>query len=250
MNLRCLRREICCVVATSAILAVPSVAAATTFTISGFADSVGTCSGTVCTSLRAAVEAVNANSGSTISLNAGTYTLGTGIGDPVGSGELLIDVSAVIGSDTPAATITGAGPGQTVIEQTDGEHRVLDFENGGPYVLKNVTITGGDLTGPAGGNVLGGGVYSNAAVRLDHVLITGNKVTGGAGPSSGSGGGGLAGSALGGGFYDTSGNGTTTATIADSTISGNFATGGSGGSGTSEGGEGGNGIGGGLVVVG
>jgi hypothetical protein len=240
------RRGIWCGAVVSLMLAVPAAAAATTFTVGGFGDAVGTCSGTVCTSLRAAVDAVNANPGSTISLNAGTYTLGNGA--PVGTGELLIDATGSGGA--VGATITGVGPGQTVIRQTDGKQRVLDFNNGGPYELENLEVTGGDLTGPAGGVVQGGGVYANATVRLDHVLITGNTVAGGAGASTGSGSGSLGGSGEGGGFFDTSGNSTASATVAHSTISGNFATGGVGGSGTTQGGEGGNGVGGGVMVDG
>ena len=69
-----------------------SAASAATFTVSGFGDPSGaTCSGTSCSSLRAAVAAADTvqNAGSTIDLGTGTYSLG-GAGS---AGGPLVDLA-------------------------------------------------------------------------------------------------------------------------------------------------------------
>src|ERR1700756_971699 len=190
--------------------------AASTYTVSGFTDVGGSCTGTVCPSLRAAVTAAHANPGSTISLGAGTYTLSFG--------ELAISAT---GGSGDALTIVGAGPTETKIQQT-GPYRVLDYQGGGPYLLKGLEVTGGNYNpgGDVGYEGYGGGINDEGDLSLDHVAIIGNSVTAGAGgagssPTAG-------GNAFGGGLVeDTTGN----VTIVDSTISGNTVTGGAGGAG-------------------
>ena len=86
-----------------------SAASAATFTVSGFGDPSGaTCSGTSCSSLRAAIAAADTvqNAGSTIVLGAGTYSLG-GAGSAGGPLSISLDT-----------TITGAGESATTIQQT------------------------------------------------------------------------------------------------------------------------------------
>lgn len=208
------------VVLAGALLAVlggaAQASAASTYTVSGFADVGGSCTGTVCPSLRAAVTAADANPGSTISLGAGTYTLSFG--------ELAINVTASSGD---ALTIVGAGPTETKIQQT-GPYRVLDYQGGGPYLLKGLEVTGGNYNpgGDVGYEGIGGGISDDGDLSLDHVTIIGNSVTGGPGGAGSSPTGG--GSAFGGGLSEDA---TGDVTIVDSTISGNTVTGGAGAAG-------------------
>lgn len=199
-----------------ALLAFASPASATpsTYTVSSFSDGAGSCSGTVCTTLRAATQAAVNNPGSTIQLGAGTYDLS--------SGQIQMGVSS---SDGDALTIEGAGAGQTIIRQTDGVDRVLAFA-GGPFLLEDVEITGGTYVGASGGyEGFGGGIYANAALSLDHVAIIGNSVVAGSGTAGSSPANG--GSAYGGGLSEIT---TSTVTFSDSTIADNTVVGGAGGS--------------------
>jgi hypothetical protein len=246
MNVRAIRSAACCAAATAVLLiyAAGASAAGITFTVTGFSDGSGSCTRAVCTTLRAAVASADANPGSTIALGAGTYTLS--------SGELDIDSTSTQTSGY-ALSITGAGENQTVIQQTDGHDRVISIPVGGPYLLKDLEVTGGHLVGADGSGtsdgagVDGGGIAAaGTETDLDGVLITGNTVTGGNGASAtGSTDATYAGFADGGGFYDDA----VTSTITDSTITDNSAIGGDGGSavdGTA--GSGGDAYGGGLNI--
>jgi hypothetical protein len=86
----------------SALLAGAPAAMATTLTVSGTADGTGSCSGTACTTLRAAVDAIDAHTyqpGSTIQLGSGlTYTL-----DASSGGWLNITAPMTIAGQGPAA---------------------------------------------------------------------------------------------------------------------------------------------------
>src|SRR5215469_11906409 len=135
-------------------------AAPTTYTVSGFSDAGGSCTGTVCPSLRDAISAADANPGSTISLGAGTYTLSFG--------EIAINAT---GGSGDALTIVGAGETATKIQQT-GPYRVLDFQGGGPYLLKGLEVTGGNYNpgGTSGFEGYAGGINdSGDNLSLDHV---------------------------------------------------------------------------------
>jgi hypothetical protein len=240
MDTRAVLRAAACVAAGGMLLigATGASAAGVTYTVSGFTDGAGSCSGGVCTTLRAAVTAADAGSAAaTISLSAGTYQLNEASG-----GSLTID-------SPDGLTITGAGPTQTVIKQT-AQDRVIDITGGGPYLFSDLEVTGGHLVGATSSSAYGGGIYgASQVVDLDDVLITGNSVVGGNGANaSGSSAGGNSGYGFGGGFYDTSG--ATGLTITDSTISDNFATSGNSGSatGSGEGGDTASAIGGGLYV--
>lgn len=193
----------------------PASATVNTYTVSSFSDTGGSCSGTVCPSLRVAVQAAASNPGSTVQLGAGTYTLS--------SSQLQVIVSSGSGY---AMTIAGAGQNQTIIEQTDGTDRVMLLD-GGPYLLKNLEVTGGNLVDATSGSEdLGGGIYANANLSLDHVAVTGNTVTAGPGAAGSSPVAG--GNAFGGGIAEITSK---PVTILDSTIAGNRAVGGAGGDG-------------------
>lgn len=197
------------------VSAAPASATPSTYTVSSFSDIGGSCSGTVCPSLRAALQAADANPGSTVQLNAGTYALS--------SSQLQMTATSTSGY---ALTIAGAGPTQTTIEQTDGSDRVMLLD-GGPYLLENLEVTGGNVVdSTSGGEDLGGGIYADASLSLDHVAVVGNTVTAGPGAALGSPVAG--GNAFGGGLAEITSK---PVTIIDSTIAGNMAVGGNGGDG-------------------
>jgi hypothetical protein len=221
-----------------------SAEAANTYTVSGTADSAsGSCSPSfVCTDLRAAIAAADAEPGSTIDLGAATYQLGGGHGVVVGTGQLQISQDV---------TIQGAGPALTRIVQTDGLDRVI-FISAGTVEISGVEITGGNVVGAAGASpgaegallTTGGGIDNEGlgALTLANDAIVENSVTGGAGAgNSGAGNGGVGGIAAGGGVFSKG-----ALTLTNSTVSANIATSGAGGSttgtgngGSTHGGEGG-----------
>ena len=248
MNARAIRGAACCAMTVGMLFigTAGASAAGLTYTVTGFGDGAGSCTATVCTTLRAAVTEAGeaANAGSTISLGAGTYTLTS-----------TLDVDAYAPISGYAMTIAGAGPTQTAIEQTGLDNNVITMNGINDYLLSGLEITGGHIVGTAGaggtssgGGALGAGVYGfTAEVDLDDVLITGNTAVGGAGEAESSGQGGAGGDAEGGGYFDESGF---TNLITDSTIAGNSITGGSGGHSVTggTGGVGGAADGGGLYV--
>jgi hypothetical protein len=219
-------------------------ASAATFSVTGNADGTGSCVGSTCTTLRAAVAAANRHPGSTVELGKGTFTLGRSAG-----GQLLISASV---------TITGAGAAKTAIAQTDGLDRVIGVDNStasvtlkgltvtggrlgpgatepgagiytlGPLTLRRVTVSGNDETASAALNPSSccesvGGITSLSYLTLSDSKVTGNSATG----SAAAAGSGLNGGGATGGIYATQNE---QVTIVDSVISGNTATGGSGGS--------------------
>lgn len=263
--------------AVGALLA-PAVAVATpqTFTVTGFTDTTsGSCNGTgtVCPSLRDAVAAANANPGSTIELQAGTFTL------------THSDLSLA-----PQVTISGAGPGgatgTTIEQETTGSNSVIEVIGGsGAVALDGIEITGGHVTegagifapspgvrlslshdliegntagptdgftgSPAGFAGQGGGVYSTGTLQLTDTDVVNDHALGGAGlsiesPTQASGGAG--GDGEGGGIYATGAT-----TITGGRFAGNSAVGGAGGLGNgtgSTGGAGGAGQGGAIFISG
>src|SRR5579862_8894792 len=161
------------VAAFALFLTAPSSLAATTFTVQTTSDTNPTpsCTGTVCPTLRAAINAADAAPGSTVQLGAGTYDL---------SQSALIITPA-----TGSVTLTGAGDGAggTTIEQTHAGDRVVKVASKWPVTLSGLTITGGTLSGvnggdgSAGGDAFGGGIDNviaplttvGAPLTLDHV---------------------------------------------------------------------------------
>lgn len=221
-------------------LGVAPAAWAATYTVSGTADGLAAvaCPGGVCPSLRAAVNAANASSGSTIQLGAGSYQLTAADG-----GQL---------SATAAMTLQGTGPGGsggTTIEQTDGVDRVLSITAAsGTVALTGLEVTGGHLAPAWGVTTIaeGSGVYSRSALALQDVLVTGNEAIGAGGPVAGD-----AGDwADGGGIRFPPGAGAGSV-IGDSVVSANEAIGGNGGSSVvTAGGGGGRAFGGGISYEG
>jgi hypothetical protein len=140
-------------------------------------DSVNACAtnSTVTTapsilSLREAVCIANNNGASTVTINlpAGTYDLAIptfgGFDSASSSGELQVGINS--GNNI---TISGAGAGSTIIQQTNGRDRVIEADeelNGNqPLVIQNLTIQLGTCTdsgldcdlGGGGGGILAGG---------------------------------------------------------------------------------------------
>jgi hypothetical protein len=209
------------IVALSALLFSASPAtAATTYTVAGTADDAGgTCTGTVCTSLRAAV--ANVPAGATIQLSSGIYKL---------NGVLLIGQSE---------TIVGVSPSQTTIQQTKPGDGVIE-DSTGALSLTRLAITGGTKQGVFGQDQAAGGIFAAGTdLTLDHVSVTGNTATGSTGAAGSHRPGGTAVGAI---QIDGA---TTTLTISNSSITNNVATGGTG----AAGGGSGNGQGGGTAYA-
>lgn len=136
-------------------------------------------------SLRKAVEIANGDTGDTINVPNGHYTLT--------QGELSLG---------PSATINGGGTGTTII---DGNHSSRVFSLGGPIVVNDVTITNGLAPGNSGGGgiAMGGG----SQVSLNRVAMTDNSAPGN--PAS----------ALGGAIFVEAGS----LSVSDSSFTGNHA---------------------------
>ena len=260
-----MRRVGACAFVVFAVWAAPASAAAT-YTVTGTADGAGSCAGTTCTTLRAAVAAADRVSGSTVKLGPGRFVLGRAAG-----GQLLISA---------AMTVAGAGAATTTIAQTDGVDRVLGIDSPlAAVTLSGLTVTGGTL-GP-GASEPGAGIYTLAPLTLRGVTVsdnhetassvlnpsscceavggiaslssltlidsevTGNSATG----SAGAAGSGIAGGGATGGIYATQFQ---PLAITDSVVSNNTATGGTGGTGGAlgAGGPGGGAYGGVFVIDG
>ena len=159
---------------------------AATLTVTTTADT-NSC-GTPC-SLRGAIDA--ANSGDTVSVPTGPYTLTQGT-------EILIDKSL---------TLTGAGSGDTIIQAATSPavatSRVFHITIGNNVAISEVTIRHGKASGgfPAG---YGGGIYNSSTLTLTNSTVTGNLA-----------------SSQGGGIYNIGFD--TLMTITNSTINGNTA---------------------------
>jgi CSLREA domain-containing protein len=133
-------------------------------------------------SLREAIQAANTDAqvdqctagtgDDTIILPAGTYTLTlAGAGDDLNlTGDLDI-------FDTAGLTITGAGPGSTIINANSID-RVFDIRPGaGTVVISGVTIFNGNVTGGDGG-----GIYDyDADLTLINTAVSSNTATNGGG---------------------------------------------------------------------
>jgi hypothetical protein len=186
-------------------LCLPAVAQATTINVNTQLDlpGPGGCSGGSPCSLRQALAA--ANSGDTVSVPAGTYSLS--------NGELI--VPATLGA------LQGAGASGTTINAGGGS-RVLHIEGTAstPLTISGLTLTGGSVSG-AGPEMGGAGVYVDTtysgALTLSGDTITGNHVTATSGGFNG-----------GAGVYDhgstAAPSGTGDLTLTNTTLTGNVAT--------------------------
>jgi hypothetical protein len=131
--------------------------------------------GTGTCSLRDAVIFSNANAGTTISINAGTYQLTlsaageNGICQNPNGGDL--DFSKT-------TTVTGAGSASTIIQQTLANDRVMCLDLSGTgnitYNISGVTITGGrERYGIGGGGIVGGA--AGDSLTLTNAVISNNQ---------------------------------------------------------------------------
>jgi CSLREA domain-containing protein len=139
-------------------MAVPAVAAATTFTVTTTADSNdGSCTALLC-SFRDALNAADASAGSTVIVPAGTYKA-----TMLGSNGAW--------SPTGMYTIQGAGAGQTII---DGNQQARTFAFYGQITVIGVTVTGGH--NQAAGCECGAGfeVRQGGFLTLIDSVVTGN----------------------------------------------------------------------------
>jgi len=119
------------------LLAEAAYASPQVYTVSGTTDpTAAACSGTVCPSLRDAVNEANSNPGSTIQLGSATYQLS----------ELSLGALSL----TASMTIIGNGPGSTTIAQTDGHDHVITVGSGPTVTIQGVTISGGEVSGAPG----------------------------------------------------------------------------------------------------
>ncbi len=215
--------RICTGVVAACALVAPASAAATTFTVSGTADSNAGCSGTVCPSLRAAI--TNAPAGSTIQLGSGTYTLSLG--------HLPI---------TGSLTIAGVSSSQTTIDQTQSGPDIMFVSSvtSLDLALSNLTLTGAKTAGTSNNGEIAGAIDDTAlagSLTLTGVVITGNTSSGFNATTPPNGGGDAVGAIV-------VSSGTASLTVNNSTISNNTATGGHGADGSGfSGGAGGQGYG-------
>jgi CSLREA domain-containing protein len=153
-------------------------------------------------SLREAISAAVPGDTITVPANTNAYTLT--------QGHLFINKNL---------TINGSGMGNTIIEQTNPNFRVIDIGNpGGPapvVSISRLTIKGGNAISPSNsqafpGHTHGGGIHNHGIVTLTNVTFTGNSS--------------IPANDLGGGFYNAG-----TATIVNVTIAENSAPAGFGG---------------------
>jgi hypothetical protein len=133
-----------------------------------------------CSDLRAAVAYADANPGSTVKLERGVYQLGEAHGYPSGAHAFL--------EITAGLTMQGAGPGETTVEQTDGQDPVIVIPYSAGFSkieIDGVKITGGVAAGGDDGEffgwergggalrILGSGTESSSVTLTDDDL-TGN----------------------------------------------------------------------------
>jgi hypothetical protein len=140
-------------------------------------------------SLRGAVLVANANPGSTINVPPGTYTLSIDGSSETGQcGDATKGDLDIAGNGT---TITGAGSGSTIIQQTTSHDRVICVNQflvpNFNFTMSGVTIEGGKETWGVGG---GGMVSGNQgdSVTVSDVVFTNNyasKTSGGGSPIGG-----------------------------------------------------------------
>lgn len=140
-----------------AMVAVPTAAAAqttgpATYVVDSTTTGGGDCDNAGSCTLRAAVDAANANPGSTVQIPAGTYVI---------DGQLALSAPMTIEG------AAGQGADATVIDAAGGS-RVFDVQATG-VTITGVTITGGDVNQTGGGIRIGNG---------DELTLIDSRVTG------------------------------------------------------------------------
>ena len=133
-----LRLVVACLIALGAWA--PAGASAATYTVTGTGDTVGAaCAGTVCDTLRAAVNAAAADPGSTVQLEGKAYQL-----SPLaGLGELVLNSAG-------SFTIAGVSAATTSIGPEPMQHLRLIHHTGGNVTLRDLKVAGGFLEGVFG----------------------------------------------------------------------------------------------------
>ena len=149
----------------AAMVAVPTTAAAqttgpATYVVDSTATGGGDCATAGSCTLRAAVDAANANAGSTVQIPAGTY---------------VIDGQLAISAPTTIEGAAGQGAEATVIDAAGGS-RVFDVQSTGVWI-SGVTVTGGDVNQTGGGIRIG----NNDELTLVDSQVTGNNAREGGG---------------------------------------------------------------------
>ena len=154
------------------------------------------------------------------SLDTSTLTLSTVGDNSAGPSAFLVDTQVAIDG------LSGNG-GITLAVAAGNTMRLFDVASGGNLTLQNLTLSGGDADGFAGGNTflggagggsagLGGAIFNQGTLTILDSTLTGNAAHGGAGGSSpraqfgagGAGGAGLGGGGRDGGYnYGGSGGG-------------------------------------------
>jgi len=160
-------------------LAAPLVARSATFDVTKTADTAdGSCDAQDC-SLREAVLAANAISGSTVEVPAGVYRLSiprlprgdNAPGDGT-NGNLVVGVPMTLHGAGSANTIIDARPGA----EGAGIDRVFSVTLSGNLAISDVTVSGGATAGQGGGILVLGG-----SLAIQDAVATGNLATGGGG---------------------------------------------------------------------
>ena len=149
-------------VTAALILALAAPASATTFTVSGTGDGAGNCTGSACTTLRAAVTETNRLRGTNaIALNGVSYTLTSAL--PTVNNNL---------------TITGTSASATKISGNNAFQLVAIAGGANTVTLAHLTLTGGNANSGNGGDLL---VNPGATVTLDHTIVTAGTALNGGG---------------------------------------------------------------------
>jgi CSLREA domain-containing protein len=137
---------------------------ASTYTVTRFDDpALASCSASDC-SLREAVIAANLHPGSTVVIQAGTYTLAQAGANEDGAATGDLDIYG-------AMTISGAGAAKTTING-GGLDRVFQVLPTGNATISGVTITNGFVA--AGTDYGGGGLSNSGTLVLSNCVVTGN----------------------------------------------------------------------------
>jgi hypothetical protein len=148
-----------------AVLVFAAPAPAATFDVTNPLDGLGACDAD-CT-LREAVIAANANPGpDTIVLPAGVYAFSLVAAEPDSAAAGDLDL-------TDDVVITGAGPGQSIVDAQQLD-RVFEVAEGVRVGMSGLTIRGGHRPRFALG---GAGVYNSGELELTRVVVTGNGAT-------------------------------------------------------------------------
>jgi hypothetical protein len=162
---------------TMSIGALASPAGATLYEVARTDDGTGSCSGPVCSTLRAAISTANAHAGADeIALQPGTFRIELGAEKPDNSNEAGdLDVTGDL-------TIAGAGPGLTKIlgalPAGEGEGDI-DVPGNANLTLTGMAIAGG-RSGENAFSGVGGGVASEGTgtLTLEHVVVERNSANG------------------------------------------------------------------------